>query len=257
GRRVCAVIAGIAVVRTRRVAAERTNREHQQASGPRVLVLPVTHAAETRQIEIPASVRGYVETPIYAKIAGYLKSINVDKGDRVQSGQLLAIIDSPEIDKQVADQQADHEIKTLTDRRRQALVNTAALSREEADTAHAEAVKAKAMLEQSRSLQDYERITAPVSGLVTARNVDPGALIPQATSSAPGTPILTIATLKPVRVYADVPQNVAPFVRDGAPAVITVTEYPKRQFEGAVTRHPDALAATTRTMLIEVDLPNE
>ena len=256
---VCAVIACIVVVRTRRVAAERSDREREQASGPHVLVISVTHAAETREIELPASVHGYIETPIYAKIAGYLKTINVDKGDRVEQGQLLAVIDAPEVDKQVADMEADYAIKALNHRRRQKLVDTGALSHEELDTAQAEAAKSKAILEQARSLQAYERITAPVTGLVTARSVDPGALIPQATTSTAttGTPILTIATLQPVRVYADVPQNITPLVRDGAPAIITVTQYPRRQFEGVVSRHPDALAAATRTMLVEVDLPNQ
>ena len=244
------------VVRSRRVAAERRDRARAQAAGPHVVVMPVAHAAQTRDIELPASVHGYVETPIYAKIAGYLKTIQVDKGDHVRAGELLAVIDSPELDKQAADEQADYEIKALTDRRRQAIVKSGALSREEADTAHADAVKSKAILEQYRSLQAYERITAPVDGIVSARYVDPGALIPQSTASASGTPLLTIATLQPVRVYAVVPQSITPFVQDGAPAVITVTQYPTRQFDGAITRHPDALESATRTMLVEVDLPN-
>src|SRR5262252_4151708 len=85
----------------------------------------------------------------------------------------------------------------------------------------------------------------------------PGALIPQATAASnTDTPILSIATLQPVRVYADVPQDVTPYMADGDPAIVTVTQYPKRQFKGTVTRHPNALAATTRTMLVEVDLPN-
>jgi RND family efflux transporter MFP subunit len=255
---VCAVIGAIVVVRSRRVAAERRHLEHAQVAGPRVLVMPVEHAAETREVEFPASVHGYVETSIYAKIAGYLKTIDVDRGDRVKAGQLLAVIESPELDKQTADAEADYENKKLSDQRRQAIASTGALSREEIDTAHAEALKAKAVLDQDRSLQNYEHITAPVSGVVSARFVDPGALIPQATAaSATGTPILTIATLHPVRVYADVPQNITPFVHDGAPAIITVTQYPTRRFEGTVTRHPDALATTTRTMLVEVDLQND
>jgi membrane fusion protein, multidrug efflux system len=254
---VLAVIGGFLLVRTRRVAAERHEREEALAAGPRVLVLPVQHGAEQRDIELPATIHGYVETPIYAKTAGYLKTIRVDKGDRVQQGELLAVIDAPEIDKQVADMAADYAIKALTDRRDRSVAKAGALSQEEADVAHADAVKAQALLEQVRALQAYERITAPVDGLITARYVDPGALIPQSTtSSATGTPILAIATLQPVRVYADVPQNLTPFVKDGDPAVINVTQYPKRSFEGTVTRHPTALTAATRTMLVEVDLPN-
>jgi membrane fusion protein, multidrug efflux system len=253
---VLAAIAGLVIVRSRRVVAERHDREDAAAAGPRVLVMPVQHAPVERDIELPATIHGYVETPIYAKLAGYLKTIYVDKGDRVRQGQLLALIDSPELDKQVADMEADHAIKALTDRRDQKVAQAGALSREEADVAHADTVKAQAILEQYRALQSYERITAPVDGLVTARSVDPGALIPQTTSSSGGTPILTVATIQPVRVYADVPQNLTPFVKDGSPAFVTVTQYPKRSFDGVITRHPDALAATTRTMLVEVDLPN-
>jgi RND family efflux transporter MFP subunit len=254
---VLAVIGGFLLVRTRRVAAERQDREATLAAGPRVLVLPVQHGAEQREIELPATIHGYVETPIYAKTAGYLKTIRVDKGDRVQQGELLAVIDAPELDKQVADMEADYAIKALTDRRDRSVAKAGALSQEEADVAHADAVKSQALLEQVRALQAYERITAPVDGLITARYVDPGALIPQSTtSSATGTPILAIATLQPVRVYADVPQNLTPFVKDGDRAVISVTQYPKRSFEGTVTRHPTALTAATRTMLVEIDLSN-
>ena len=91
-------------------------------------------------------------------------------------------------------------------------------------------------------MQRYEVIRAPFDGIVTARYVDPGALIPQTTTSSGGNPIVALATLSPVRVYADVPQSVAPFIQNGDPAVITVNEYPGREFKGSVTRHPDALA---------------
>ncbi len=252
---VLGLIAGVMLVRTRRVAAERRDREQTVAAGPRVIVMPVRHPSGRRVIDLPATVHGYVETPIYAKVAGYLKAINVDKGDRFHAGDLLAVIDAPELDKQVADMEADYQIKVITDRRDQAVVKTGALSKEEADVAHAEAMKAKATLGQYRALQAYEKITAPVDGLVTARYVDPGALIPQA-STGNGAPIVGIATLQPVRVYADVPQNLTPFIKDDTPAYVTVFEYPKRHFEGKVSRHPDALAASTRTMLVEVDMPN-
>ncbi|HZW72782.1 MAG TPA: efflux RND transporter periplasmic adaptor subunit, partial [Caldimonas sp.] len=252
-----AVIGGLVLVRSQRVAAERRGREETVKAGPRVLVMPVRHGPTQREIELPATVHGYVETSIYAKVAGYLKTINVDKGDRVRQGELLAVIDAPELDKQVADMAADYAIKQVTNRRSQTVAKTGALSKEEADVASADMAKSKATLGQFRALQAYERITAPVDGLVTARFVDPGALIPQATAaSSTDTPILSIATLQPVRVYADVPQDVTPYIADGDPAIVTVTQYPKRQFSGTVTRHPNALAATTRTMLVEVDLPN-
>ena len=124
-------------------------------------------------------------------------------------------------------------------------------------------LQAKASYEQQLALQQYEIVRAPFDGIVTARYVDPGALIPQSTtpqstaSTTTNSPIVALATMAPLRVYAYVPQSLSPFIKDGDPANITVTEFPNRNYTGAVTRHPDALDQTTRTMLVEVDLPNQ
>ena len=118
-------------------------------------------------------------------------------------------------------------------------------------------LEAEATLKQLTAMQQYKIIRAPFDGIITAREVDPGHLIPEQTApSSANTPVVTISTLAPLRVYAEMPQSVAPFVRDGDPATITVTEFPQRKFKGAVTRHPPALTSATRTMLVEVDLPN-
>ncbi len=119
-------------------------------------------------------------------------------------------------------------------------------------------VASKATLGQLRALQRYEVIRAPFSGIVTARNADPGALIPEATAGSvnAAVPILSMATLSPLRVYVELPQSQAPFVKDGDPATVMTSEYPGREFKGTVTRHPTALANETRTMLAEIDLPN-
>jgi RND family efflux transporter MFP subunit len=119
-------------------------------------------------------------------------------------------------------------------------------------------LEAKATLDQLAAMQQYKVIRAPFDGIVTERYVDPGHLIPQETApSSANTPVVAIATLSPLRVYAEIPQSVAPFVHDGDPATITVTEFPQRKFAGTVTRHPPALTSATRTMLVEVDLPNQ
>jgi RND family efflux transporter MFP subunit len=117
-------------------------------------------------------------------------------------------------------------------------------------------LEAKAALQQLVATQAYEQIRAPFSGIVSARYVDPGALIPQSTATTPAMPIVSVETLSELRVYADVPQSTAPFIRNGDPAAITVTEFPGRIFKGSVTRHPESLTTTTRTMLVEVDIPN-
>jgi RND family efflux transporter MFP subunit len=186
-----------------------------------------------------------------------MKNIYVDKGDRVKRGQLLAKLESPETDKQVAQAQADYDLQTVTDTRNQTLARAGVLPRQTADESRAAMLRAKALLAQLKALQAYEIIRSPFDGMVTVRNADPGTLIPEATNGAVPKPILVVETLKPLRVYAQVPQSEALFIRNGDPAVVTVTELPGRQFIGSVTRHSKSLSDNTRTMLVEVDLPNE
>lgn len=255
---VLGLTAGLVMARSLLLSRQTTELEVQEEQGPRVLVVPVLHAPQARSIEVPGTIHGYIETPVYAKIAGYLKRIYVDKGDRVQKGQLVALLESPELDHQVANARATYDLARITDQRNQALVRFGVVAQQQADNAHAEMKEAKAALDQLIATQAYETIPAPFSGIVTARYVDPGTLIPQATSqSGTVTPIISMATNSSLRIYSDVPQSTAPFIRDGDPATVSVTEYPRRIFSGTVTRHADALVSQTRTMLVEVDLPNK
>jgi membrane fusion protein, multidrug efflux system len=239
-------------IRSQQMVLQRTN-----ALGPRVLVMQVRQPAHSRRISLPASIHGYIETPIYAKTPGYLKEIYVDKGDRVHKGEVLAVLDSPELDKQVADAKANYWLQKVTDTRNQTLVAQEVIPQQTADDSHAAMLQGRAAYEQLLALQSYEVIRAETDGIITAREVDPGALIPQVTSPGSTTPIVELATLHPLRVYADVPQDLAAFVKDGDPASVSVTQYPDRSFSGTVTRHPEALAQDTRTMRVEIDLPNK
>jgi membrane fusion protein, multidrug efflux system len=255
---VLSLTAGLVMARSRLLSRQTTELELQQELGPRVLVVPVLHTPAVRSIEVPGTIHGYIETPVYAKIAGYLKIIYVDKGDRVQKNQLLALLESPELDHQVTNARATYELALITDKRNQALVRFGVVAQQQADNAHAQMKEAKAGLDQLIATQAYEVIRAPFNGIVTARFVDPGALIPEATTqSGTVTPIISLATNSTLRIYSDVPQSTAPFIRDGDPAAITVTEYPRRIFTGTVTRHSNALTSQTRTMLVEVDLANK
>ncbi len=253
----CVVTAALVRARDIRVRRQTVELEEQAALGRRVLVTRVRRAAPSRTLDLPATIHGFIETPVHAKIAGYLKTIDVDKGDRVKTGQVLATLESPELDQQVVNARANYEIQALTNQRNQELVKQALIAQQVADESRAAMQQAKAALDQLLALQSYEVIRAPFDCIVTARYVDPGALIPQATAPANGTPLLTLATLSPVRVYADVPQSAAPLIQNGDPATLTVTQFPGRAFTGSVTRHPDALQPATRTMLVEVDVPNE
>lgn len=255
---VLGLTAGLVLARGVRLSHQTEDLREHLDLGPRVLVEPVIQSPRSRVVEVPGSIRGYVETPVYAKIAGYLKSIQVDKGDRVKKGQLIAALDSPELDHQAANARASYELAKVTDTRSQALLASGVIARQQADDSHAQLAEAKANLDQLEALEAYKRIRAPFDGIVTARYVDPGALIPQSTTPAGGAmPIVALATLTELRIYADVPESVAPFIHNGDPAEVTVREYPDRVFKGSVSRHPEALTNATRTMLVEVDLPNE
>jgi membrane fusion protein, multidrug efflux system len=247
----------LVLARQQRIQRQIGELESTVARGPHVLVTQLALGALSQTIDLPASVHGYVETPVYAKIPGYMKTIDVDKGDRVKAGQVLAVIQSPETDKQVADARSYYWLQEVTDRRYQELVRQQVVPQQTADTSHATMLQARDAYQQELALQSYEVVRAPFDGVVTARYADPGTLIPQSTaSSAASSPIVSLATLAPVRVYAYAPQSLSPFIRDGEPASITVSEFPGRQFSGSITRHPDALDQNTRTMLVEVDLAN-
>ncbi|MBF6571692.1 MAG: efflux RND transporter periplasmic adaptor subunit [Candidatus Binataceae bacterium] len=255
---VTALTAGLVMAREFWIGRQTNDLKQAAAQGRRVLVIRAMRSADRRTIELPASTRGYIETPVYAKVAGYLKAIKVDKGDRVRRGQVIALLESPELDQEVADARAKYEIAQLTDRRNQRLRIEQVISQQTADESKSAMLSAQAALRQFEAMRAYKTITAPFDGIVTARYVDQGALVPQTTTPAAGAmPVIAMATLKPMRVYADVPQSLAPFLHNGDPAIVTVAEFPQQDFNGKVTRHPEALNAATRTMLVEVDLPND
>jgi membrane fusion protein, multidrug efflux system len=190
--------AGFVLARQQRIQRQTGEREQVAARGPRVLVTQLALGASRRTIELPASVHGYIETPVYAKLPGYMKTINIDKGDRVKAGQVIAVIQSPETDKQVADARSYYWLQAVTDRRYQELVRQDVIPQQTADTSHATMLQARDAYQQELALQSYEVVRAPFDGIVTARYVDPGTLIPQSTTpSASNSPIVSLATLTP------------------------------------------------------------
>jgi RND family efflux transporter MFP subunit len=255
---VLVALGGLVLARDIWISHQTSALEQQEQQGPIVIVVPLAHSDKKRTLSLPGEVHGYFESPIYAKIPGYVKTMLVDKGALVKKGQLLAVLESPELDHQVIDARATYEINAITDRRNQDLVQNQVVPQQTADETHAAMLEARASWMSLRSQQAYERIVSPYDGVVTERNVDPGALIGLATATASSTqPIYSMATLKPVRVYLQMAQDDAAFIDDGNPAVVTVSQFPRKQFAGTVTRHPSALTSQTRTMLVEVDLPND
>ena len=250
--------AGLVLARDYWIGRQTSELAQEQALGPHVLVAQVLHRPATREVRLPGTLRGFDETDIFAKIPGYMKKIMVDKGDRVRAGQVLAIIESPETDQQVANARANYNLAVVTDRRDKVLVDNGVISQQEYDTQHANLLQAKATLQQELALQKYEVVTSPFDGIVSARYADPGHLVPQSTSGASiDSAIVQVARMKPLRLFAYMPQSSALFVRNGDHSTFQVNEYPQRSFDGIVARHPEALAADSRTMIVEVDLPNE
>ena len=251
--------AGLVLARELWIGRQASALESENQAGPHVLVAQVLQTPATRELKLPATIRGFDETDIFAKVPGYLKTISVDKGDRIHKGQLLAVLDSPELDQQVANARANYNLALITDKRNQALRREKVIADQTADESHGAMLQARATLSQVLANQQYETITAPFDGIVTARYIDPGHLVPATT--APGTPgsgaLITVARMAPLRVFTYVPQNVAPFIKDGDAARITAMGYTGKTFKGTITRHPNALSPDTRTMLVEVDLPNE
>lgn len=250
--------AGLVLAREYWIGRQASELAKQHEAGPHVLVAQVLHSPAVREVKLPGTLRGFDETDIFAKIPGYMKKINVDKGDKVRAGQVIAIIESPETDQQVANARANYNLSLVTDRRYQQLLSGGVISRQDYDNEHANMLQAKATLEQNLALQKYEIVTAPFDGIVTMRYADPGHLVPQSTAGVSSdNAIIQVARMKPLRLFAYMPQSSALFVRNGDRSTLTVNEYPRRKFEGTVTRHPEALSADSRTMIVEVDMPNE
>jgi RND family efflux transporter MFP subunit len=255
-----AVITAGGIVLARSAAIRRQSGELTAESqrGPMVPVTALVRAPLSRQVTFPGEIHGFFETPIYGKVSGYVKSMLVDKGAIIRAGQLVALIDAPELDHQVGTAKATYEIDRITDDRNQVLVKQLVVPQQTADESHAAMLEALHAWQSLKAQQAYERVIAPYDGMIVARNLDPGALV--ATASAAGTSnaaLYELATLKPLRTYVYLPQALSPLVKDGDGAAVVVNEYPQREFTGSITRHPHALDQSTRTMLIEVDLPNQ
>jgi RND family efflux transporter MFP subunit len=213
-----------------------------------------------RSVSLPANVAANQQATLYSKVAGYLKTIHVDKGDEVRQGQLLAEIEVPELVADFARYKAEQEIADLDYQRANEAHQKAPdlVVRQTVDAAKAKALMAKANLERAETLLGFCKITAPFSGVITKRAVDPGAFVPAATSgsAAQNAMVVTLMDFSKVRVQIAVPENEVPLVCHGLPVKVTVEELPGRVFEGSITRFSQVLDDATKTMLAETDLEN-
>lgn len=257
---VAAAFAGVfllAMGRRTAEAAEAKARKAEVAAGPFVKVVPVEVTSEGRTVTLPGEVRAFEQTTLYAKVSGYLKDIRVDKGDRVKKDQLLATLESPDADQQVAAAQADLENKRAQSHRSGDLAKKGIVSTQQAENDEAAVKVAGAALERAKALKAYEEIRAPFAGIVTARYADPGALLPAATGSTQSAqPVLEVSDMDKLRIYVYLGQADAASVRDGDAATVTADGAAGEPIQAQVTRISRALDPRTRTMLSEIDVDN-
>lgn len=230
------------------------------AGAPVVQVTKPQRRDVTRTISLPANIAPWYRATLYAKVSGYLKWIGFDKGDEVKNGQLLAVIDAPEIQDQYEQAQADYAIKKLTYERLLSVwkENPDVIAKQDVDVAQAAAEGAKQLMERRRTFLSYTKITAPFAGTITARFADPGTLIQSAmNSSSQANPLFTLMDLDTVRVYVSVPQESALLAKPGVPAVLTIKEMPGVEIKSQITRTTESLDPATRTLLVEIDVPNK
>lgn len=213
-----------------------------------------------RFVTLPGNIKANQQATLYAKVPGFLKSLAVDKGDRVTAGQALGEIEVPELLAEAVKYRAEVKVAG-TDFQRLSAAQTNApdlVTPQSVDEARGRFDIARANLERTETLLNYSQLTAPFSGVITARFVDPGAFIPSATSSssAGNAAIVTLMDFSTVRAQVALPEIEAALARVGQPVQLTVDGLPGKSFAGKISRISYALDDATRTMLIEADLPN-
>lgn len=236
-------------------ATETLKAEGQK--GPTVEIAIAHKVAGSDTVRLIGEARPFQSAIAYAKVSGYMRSISVDKGDQVRANQVIAVIESPETDKQYQAAVADAHNKELIAARAATLGKKQMISQQDADQAEADAAVSKANLEQIGTLKSYEELRAPFSGTVTARYADPGALIQNAaTSQTSALPVVEISETARLRIYVYVDQAHAPFVRKGDAVTIRDQANPNLNVDGRVTRTSGEIDPKTRTLLVEIDVEN-
>jgi membrane fusion protein (multidrug efflux system) len=231
------------------------------ADGVPVKLAQPKHGEIWRNVTLPAAVAANQQVTLYAKITGYLKKITVDKGDEVKEGAVIAEIEAPELSADFARAKAEASIAQLDFKRVSEAQKNAPdlIVAQNVDAAKAKVEVAKANMERAETLLGFTKVTAPFSGVITRRFIDLGAFVPAATagSASQNAAIVTLVDLKTVRVQVAVPESEVGLVKKGLPVKISTEGLPGKMFQGTITRFTPALDDATRTMLIEVDLPNE
>jgi RND family efflux transporter MFP subunit len=251
-----------------RVRARTTLKDQTDAmAAPDVLIHPPVQGKVGQEIILPANVYAYSDATLFARTDGYLSNWYFDIGAHVRQGQLLAVIASPEVDKQLLQARADLStaeanagLAKTNSTRYQGLLTQNAVSKQDTDTfvsqeeSTGSTVKsAQANVQRLEQLQSFEKIYAPFSGVITARGVDVGQLI----NAGNGTELFRISALNVLRVYVNVPQIYSQAAVPGTTAQLTLTEFPGQTFNGKLVRTAKAIDPASRTLLVEIDVENK
>jgi len=262
------VLSGVASMFSRFHAGRALAKETEIDSVATVVVVHPIAEKPDEELVLPASLQAYEESPIYARTNGYLLRWYRDIGSHVKQGELLADIDTPEVDQELSQARASRQqasaqldIAKISADRWQNLRKTDSVSQQENDmqaSAYQQAVAnlaaADANVRRLEQLESFKHVFAPFSGVLVKRNVDPGALI---NAGSVGMELFILAKVDPLRVFTNVPQAYSPAIKDRMPAYITLQEIPGQKFRGTVARTAEAIDPVTRTLLTEVDVPNK
>jgi RND family efflux transporter MFP subunit len=263
------VFSGAATLLSRRHEDRVLAQQTEAAAIPTVAVVHPKSEKPDDEIVLPGTLQAFEESPIYARTSGYLVKWYKDIGSRVKQGELLAKIDTPEVDQQLLQARASRqqivaqlELAKISADRWENLRKSDSVSQQEADQETSGYQQAKANLAASdanvrrlEQLESFKNVYAPFSGVITRRNVDPGALI-DAGAGAAGRELFDMSKLDTLRVFVSVPQSYVPSMKVGMETYISLQELPNQKFKGKVARTSESIDPNTRTLLTEIDVPN-
>jgi membrane fusion protein, multidrug efflux system len=264
------ITAGVVTFLNRKSESDALAKETEAVSIPTVAVVQPQAEPGNDELVLPGNLQAFEESPIFARTNGYLLRWYKDIGSKIQKGELLAAIDTPEIDQELSQARASREqvrsaleLAKISADRWANLRKTDSVSQQEADQqasgyqqAQANLAAADANVRRLEQLESFKNVYAPFSGVLTRRNVDPGVLI-NSGAGLSGKELFDIARVDPLRVYVSVPQAYAPNMKTGMKANVTLQEFPGQKFMGTVARTADAIDPATRTLNTEVDVPNK
>src|SRR6201992_81248 len=278
GLAVAALLLGVVIylgIHQRAMAASNLGAATERAAIAAVNVVEPKSGAALEEIVLPGTTQAFIDTPIFARTSGYLKQWYFDIGAHVEQGQLLAVIETPELDQQLGQAQANlktaqanEKLAEITATRWQNLLKTDSVSKQETDQAVQDLSARQATVESMiadvqrlEQLQSYEKVYAPFSGVITARNTDIGALINAGSGGSQGLAtvpqeLFHMASVNRRRIFVSVPEVDSAAAQNGAKAPLTLEEFPGETFQGTIVRNSDAIDLNSRTLNVEVDIDN-